>query len=101
MSRSFKKTPWAGDSKGKIKKRIANKAVRNWLKQHPDVAIQGGQYKKIYETWDICDYGWITSWEEYWASCIKNWERWFCRYGKPYPDKKEEYREWLKRYKIK
>ena len=50
MSRSYKKTPWSGDRKGKIKKRIANQTVRSWLKQHPDVKLSKGDFKKIYET---------------------------------------------------
>lgn len=33
MSRSYKKTPWCGDHKGKSKKRIANHHVRNWFKK--------------------------------------------------------------------
>ena len=46
MSRSYKKTPWAGDKKGKIKKRIANQTVRSWLKQHPDVKLSKSDFKK-------------------------------------------------------
>jgi len=34
MSRSYKHTPYAGDKKGKEKKRIANKTVRNKLKHY-------------------------------------------------------------------
>lgn len=61
MSRSYKKTPWCGDSKGTAKKRQAWKKVRQWQKEHPDVLLQDRDYKKIYETYDICDYGWITT----------------------------------------
>ena len=50
MSRSYKKTPYCGDHKGKSKKRIANHKVRNWLKQNPEVALKGNAYKKIYES---------------------------------------------------
>ena len=35
MSKSYKKTPWCGDHKGKLKKRIANHHVRKWLKENP------------------------------------------------------------------
>ena len=101
MSRSYKKTPWAGDKKGKSKKRIANHKIRNWLKQHPEEPLEGSSYKKVYETWDICDYGWVTTWEEYWKGCIRSWNEWGREYGKPYPDEKEEYRKWLKWYRTK
>ena len=46
MSRSYKKTPWCGDKKGTQKKRQAWKVVRQWLKDNPDIALKGGQYKK-------------------------------------------------------
>ena len=101
MSRSYKKTPWSGDRKGKDKKRVANHKVRSWLKQHPEEPLNRGDYKKIYETWDICDYGGVETWEEYWASSIRSWFRWRCYFDYPFPDEKTEYRKWLKYYKIK
>ena len=105
MSRSYKKTPWCGDHKGTQKKRQAWKKVRQWQKDNPDILLQGGAYKKIYETWDICDYGWVTTWEEYWRSC---WE-WYYYALEHYsnstknkkPDQKEEYRHWYKYHKGK
>jgi hypothetical protein len=102
MSRSYKKTPWCGNHKGKDKKRCANKVVRMWLKEHPDIALKCGQYKKLYERWDICDYGWITTWEEYWEHSVRLHEEWLRRGWKSEePDKKEEYRRWLKWHKSK
>ena len=102
MSRSYKKTPWCGDRKGKDKKRMANKVVRMWLKDHPDVALKGRQYKNLYEKWDICDYGWITTWEEYWQQTMDLHIEWLRR-GWPdkEPDKKEVYRKWLRYYRNK
>lgn len=104
MSRSYKKTPWCGDTKGKLKKRIAWKTVRQWLKENPDVALRGSQYKKLYETWDICDYGWVTTWEEYWAMCLR-WHReaLACGWGRytEEPDKETEYRYWYRHYRGK
>lgn len=101
MSRSYKKTPWCGDRKGKDKKRIANHIVRQWLKRNMDQTLAPGDYKKLYETWDICDYGWTSTWEQYWESEWKSY-RWICsmfpnREHKA-PDKKECYRKWLKFY---
>ena len=81
MSRSYKKTPWCGDNKGKVKKRIAN-------------------YKKVYETWDICDYGWVYSWKTYWNKVLKDYIEHPDYYKNP-PNKKEEYRYWYKTYKMK
>lgn len=53
MSRSYKKSPYVVDKKNKKDKRLANKKVRNtaWI-------ANGMGYKKVYETWDICDWKW-------------------------------------------
>ena len=104
MSRSYKKTPWCGDNKGTQKKRQAWKVVRQWLKDNPDITLKGGQYKKLYETWDIRNYGWITTWEEYWDSCQKWHQEAINRgwgYYKEDLDKEKEYRHWYKHYKGK
>ncbi len=99
MSRSYKRTPWAGDTKGKAKKRDANSKVRMFLK-NLEHEVQNGAYKRIYETWDICDYGWMQTWEEYWDFCLKHYAEHPERYRNP-PNKKEEYRRWYKTYKMK
>ena len=99
MSRSYKKTPWAGDTKGKDKKRDANSKVRMFLKNLEN-EIQNSDYKKVYETWDICDYGWIEDWEEYWNFELRRYAEHPEWYKKP-PNKKETYREWYKTYKMK
>lgn len=103
MSRSYKKTPWCGDHKGKIKKRLANKSVRAWLDRHPEETPQGGAYRKLYCSWNICDYGWICTWEEYWEGEWKNYYRWLARGWEPnqVPDEKECYRHWLRFYRNK
>jgi len=99
MSRSYKKTPWAGDTKGKDKKRDANSKVRMFLK-NLEHKIQNNDYKKIYETWDICDYGWIEDWEEYWNFELRRYAEHPEWYKKP-PNKKEEYKKWYRAYKMK
>ena len=99
MSRSYKKTPWSGDAKGKDKKRNANSKVRMFFK-NLDNELQNSAYKKIYETWDICDFGGITTWNEYWELCQRRYEEHPEWYRKP-PNKKEEYRKWYKWYKMK
>ena len=103
MSKSYKKTPWCGEHKGKSKKRIANHHVRNWFKRNPDVILPPGAYKKIHCSWDICDYGWICTWEDYWNDCQKWHQEAINRGWGHYAnlDKNEEYRKWLKYYKNK
>lgn len=99
MSRSYKRTPWAGDTKGKDEKREANSKVRMFLK-NLNHELKKGAYKKVYETWDICDYGWIQTWEEYWQFCQNKYKEHPELYKNP-PNKKEEYRRWYKWYKMK
>jgi hypothetical protein len=52
MSRSYRK-PYVREEKKKWAKRQANKRVRR-CKNLQD----GCRYKKIYNSWNICDYGW-------------------------------------------
>ena len=104
MAKSYKKHPRCGDKKGTVKKRMAWKAVRQWCKDHPDESLKGNQYKKIYETYDICDYNLMTSWEEYWASCQRLHNEAIirgCGLYKEELDEKKEYRWWYTHYKNK
>ena len=105
MSRSYKKTPYCGDKKGKAKKRIANHRVRQSLKRDLELVVQKGQYKRLFETWDICDYYSIQSWESYWRSSVNVYywikERFPESTKNKFPDKKEEYRKWKRYYKNK
>jgi len=59
MSRSRKKAPWIVDKKSKLAKRQANKRVR----RTKNIA-NGKSFKKVYESWDICDYKWRFTKEE-------------------------------------
>lgn len=57
MSRSFKR-PWVkGTSRSgqRWMKRYASKVVRRYRSYIPD----GMRYKRIFETWDLCDYRWM------------------------------------------
>lgn len=96
MSRSYKKHPWAGDNKGKWKKRIANSKVRNYLKNYENT-LKFSDFKKVHESWNICDYGWLYTWDEYWEHTMQDCKR----FNLPIPDKKKEYRYWFKTYKMK
>ena len=102
MSRSYKKTPFCGDKKGKAQKRIANQTARRYLKNNMDLTLSPSDYKKLYESWEICDYGSLCSWEEYWQGIIKYYQR-MKQYGYDLkePNKKEEYRNWKKHCKNK
>ena len=73
-----------------------------WLKDNPEEIIKGKSFKKIYESYDICDYGGLCSWEEYWKGIIKYYQR-MKQYGYNLkePNKKEEYRNWKKHCKNK
>lgn len=56
MSRSYKKYPAGKAEKScKIGQRFANKKVRKYSHVIPN----GNSYKKIYESWDICDYKYV------------------------------------------
>lgn len=99
MSRSYKHTPYSGDNKGKDKKRCANSKVRMYLKDFNN-EISHKNFKHIYESYDICDFYWMETWEEYWHNRLieyKEHPNWF----KHPPIKKEEYRKWYKLYKMK
>lgn len=64
MSRSYKHTPYAGDTKTKWAKRQANRKYRSFLKQMEE-DIPYSHFKKVSESWNICDYYDITTWEEH------------------------------------
>ena len=98
MSRSYKKTPYCGDKKGKIKKRIANHKVRMLLK-NINHNLSKGNYKKVYESYNICDYYWITSWNEYWNNELECYKQYPDLFDKP--NYKKEYRKWYKYHKMK
>lgn len=96
MSRSYKKHPYATDKHpgtSKEKKRTANSVVRNKLK-NPDVELQGGDYKKVYDSYDLCDFKYTMTWDEYWQEALDRYEK----HGGKVPNEKEEYRNWKKTY---
>lgn len=66
MSRSYKHTPYCGDKKTKWAKRQANKLVRSKLERwNMQDEISPAWYKKISDSWNICDYYNITTWKEH------------------------------------
>ena len=79
MSRSYKKHAYCGDKKDKELKRMANHKVRQYLKRNPEVTLKPSQFKRLFESWEICDYGWLCDWEEYWQFTNKGrfWRIWY------------------------
>lgn len=77
MSRSYRKNPMVKDH-NKGQKRIANQTLRR--NNNKLESLKGGNYKKMYPQWDICDwcYVWpmqdaIDSWYEEEADHYKGW----------------------------
>ena len=84
MSRSHKKNPWYTDHHVKSSqenKKFANKKVRN-TEEIPN----GGSYKKVSESWDICDFKFFYTKEE----AIEEYNK-----------AKENDEEWVKKYTLK
>lgn len=67
MSRSYKKHYRVKDH-NKGQKQKANQIIRRGKNKLSN--MKGGEYKKMYPTWDICDYNWYWSKEK----AIKEWE---------------------------
>ena len=99
MSRSYKKTAWCGDSGKKDMRRVSNSIVRSKLKQDPDcIPNRGKAYRKLFESYEICDYGWLCTWEEYWARELEYQKQ---GYSFAHESKEEAFRFWAKWYRNK
>ena len=107
MSRSYKHTPYCGDKKTKWAKRQANKLVRSKMERwNIQDEINFSWYKKISNSWNICDYYNISTWKEHLAYR----KRILAQGRKPWEmilfedndfDIDEEYQLWRKWYKRK
>lgn len=102
ISRSYKRTPYCGDSKSKFAKRQANRRVRRRLKNIED-RLNNKTYRKVYNSWNICDYYWIIpTFEQYYQEEIRTWYiRQTYGYHDSYPSRKEAKKEYYKYYKRK
>ena len=94
MSRSYKHTPYSGE-RNKFSKNQANRRVR---RNKMDLNLPKGGYKKIYCSWEICDYwdGFISA-DEYYATEVKYWYSWRHKY-EPYPDYNKAKNYYMKYY---
>lgn len=68
MSRSRRKSQFVTDNHGhnfrrKFMKKYSNKSLRSRLK-NSDELMQGSEFKKHFESWDICDYKYFWSKED-------------------------------------
>lgn len=93
MSRSYKKNPWVTDHKAgttKDTKKFANKTVRH----KKNLPSGKAAYRKVFESWNICDYKYMWTWEE----AKKKWEESDKddHIKRRFPDLKSYYRYWLK-----
>lgn len=90
MSRSYKKTPRAGDKKQRMYKKAANRRIRR-----QQALIQNNSYKKHYCSYDICDYESVhTTFEEYANFRINLYKK----IGKEPPTKRELWQEYQKMF---
>lgn len=55
MSRSFKKNAYIKDGYGSKWKKQAKRRANSKVKSEDDIA-NGGSYKKVSNSWDICDW---------------------------------------------
>ncbi len=88
MSRSYKRVPCCKDYNRGMKK-CANRYLRRNYLHIPS----GKAYKKLFCSYDICDYKFLETFTSY--------KEWMSRHSrKRYPDN-ELYRMWYKYYKMK
>lgn len=104
MSRSYKKYPYSGERKHM--KDYANRVVRNHLKSNNELA-NGNAYRKLYERWDICDWEFSETFNEYKKRFIYDKETclyydimWYGFILETYTEE-ELYQQWYKYYKRK
>lgn len=97
MSRSYKHTPYSGDTKDRFMKKYANRKLRRKKLEHN---LQYNSYKKDLCSWDICDYATVETknFEEYYKSCIQRWHKWGRYTYEPYPNREECWKEYQKWY---
>ncbi len=97
MSRSYKHTILCKDKNGRYSKSLSSRAVRR-----TDKIADGGAYKKLFCSWEICDYRYDYNTDERsLRKWMNEWERKDSLLHRLYPNRKQAYRAWLKCYKMK
>ena len=100
MSRSHKKHFCCKD-RNPYMKRYANRRVRQALNRDFDLELQHSDYRKFFRSWEICDWRFYETWEDYWESTVASYNKllsWFPDLKQEFPDKDKTYREWCKFY---
>lgn len=93
MSRSYKHYPFVKDRAScKVGKKLASARVRVYIKRGGEIA-NGNAYKKLYQSWDICDYCWSETWQQY--------QDWFNNGCSRRNAEEPNYYDWYKAYKAK
>ena len=103
ISRSYKKTPYCGDKKSKDLKRYANRVIRQRLKNSDD-KLNYKSYRKVYESWNICDFCTIApDFETYYKQEIDRWYMYsiYPWFKDPFPTREQLRKEYRKYYKNK
>lgn len=87
-------------------KDYANKVVRCHLKKEDNDLANGNSYRKLYERWDICDWEFSETFNEYKKGFVYDKEtclyydiRWY-KSSEVYTEE-ELYQQWYKYYKRK
>ena len=98
MSRSYKHTPRCGERKNEFLKRYANHVVRR--RKLSEEFPQYSGYKRMYESWDICDYETVgETFEQYYAAMVSLWYNWrYLPRSEPFPDREAVRKEYEKCY---
>ena len=56
MSRSVKRISYYGERKNKFYKHLYNRQTRRKLNRDFNIVVSYKNYRKIFESWDICEY---------------------------------------------
>ena len=95
MSRSYKKTPRAGEKKNRFFKKYANRKFRR--KVNDETVLKHNSYKKNFCYYDICDYEDVgTTFEQYYRGRIKWWRIFSCYSNEPFPTREKAWQEYLR-----
>ena len=104
MSRSYKKHPTAGDKNDGFNKKYFNRKLRRKLKNDFDYELPNNSFKKANQSWDIKDYSFSMTWEEYCDWAMESWKHGLAagyESEKTMPNKEECYKEWKRHYQRK
>lgn len=88
MSRSYKRVPCCKDHTRGMKKRANRYVRRNYL-----IVPSGKAYKKLFCSYDICDYKFIESFSSY--------RKWMSKHNQKKYSDAELYRKWYRYFKMK